>query len=68
MGVNQIETITNTQRAYSIRIRIKTCNNRGFAWCRSKLREYIPLQQGLRLADPVCHYAVNSLKEHIPLE
>ena len=57
-----------SQRAYSIRTRIKTVANYRVLRCNQAVREHIPLEQGLRQPHgrPVCFYA--SVREHIPLE
>ena len=59
----------NTQRAYSIKTRIKTHLLLVIDVCRRILREHIPLKQGLRQQD-INREAklVRLLREHIPLK
>ena len=57
------------KRAYSIRTRIKTvCKENIVSWC-LRVREHIPLEQGLRHSTEfIIDVVIETVREHIPLE
>ena len=57
-----------SQRAYSIRTRIKTSRMLTAASLRMIVREHIPLEQGLRRVFSLTVVSKYSIREHIPLE
>ena len=64
-----MSTAPHSQRAYSIRTRIKTVVGVLVAVGGAAVREHIPLEQGLRpLISAALFRASRSVREHIPLE
>ena len=56
------------QRPYSIRTRIKTNRADAEAGTALKVRDHIPLEQGLRLTAPHLAHGDILVRDHIPLE
>ena len=63
-----LEPLRMGQRPYSIRTRIKTSASVGVQFHSLKVRDHIPLEQGLRLFDSPDAIASRSVRDHIPLE
>jgi len=63
-----VRAVSNRQRPYSIRTRIKTCLRLLAVPRGLRVRDHIPLEQGLRLNYNIPNRLALEVRDHIPLE